>query len=298
MSRKYTFSTLAVTVGLVAGACGEQADPTSANDAGFTSVTTTASAVDELPFASLGGADICEALGMPTGCDANFSFVAMQDADGSVTGQYHDQFDGGVGVHATIDCLNIFGNQAWVSGTITTGPYAGQDIFTTVVDNGTSANDAPDQVYLSGFGAGIDCHAAPAFPLPLWNLIKGQVQVRGTTCSPDASEQGIPIITIPVDFFGSFCEGDMWDGFRLSLDLDATLDFTLDWDNWAQDIDILVWNPTFTHLECDFQGATGQKPETFFCDLSAGEHFLLVENYSALSGDPGPVAYHLTILEP
>ncbi len=41
MSRKLQFTALAVALGLVAGACSEQADPTSASDTGITGVTTT-----------------------------------------------------------------------------------------------------------------------------------------------------------------------------------------------------------------------------------------------------------------
>lgn len=68
---------------------------------------------------SLGGADFCEALGLPTGCDANFSLVANERSDGTVTGQWHDQFAGGQGVHVAVDCLKIFGNQAIVGGVVT-----------------------------------------------------------------------------------------------------------------------------------------------------------------------------------
>lgn len=44
MSRKLQFTALAVALGLVAGACSEQADPTSVNDAGVTGVTSTSDA--------------------------------------------------------------------------------------------------------------------------------------------------------------------------------------------------------------------------------------------------------------
>ena len=44
---------------------------------------------------SVGGADVCEALGLPTGCDANFSLTATMKADGSVKGQWQDTFAGG-----------------------------------------------------------------------------------------------------------------------------------------------------------------------------------------------------------
>lgn len=46
--------------------------------------------------------------GRPEG-DANLSLVAMQKADGTVGGQWHDQTVGG-GLHVTISCVAIVGN--------------------------------------------------------------------------------------------------------------------------------------------------------------------------------------------
>lgn len=128
---------------------------------------------------SAGGGDTCLADGDPRGCDANYSLVARQKADGSVKGQWQDTFkqgfDGAVPVHVTIDCLYVSGNQAWVSGMITGGPFAGFPVITRVADNGTSANDAPDQIgwtLLDTFGG---CMEAP--DLPLYDADGGQVKV-------------------------------------------------------------------------------------------------------------------------
>ena len=127
--------------------------------------------------ASIGGADICEAVGLPTGCDANFSLVAIEHADGSVSGQYHDQFAGGIGFHAAINCLNVVGNKAWVSGVITSGFSSGSDVNALVVDNGTSQNDPADQLSFSFIGnLGFDCNAQ--LNLQLFNLTNGQVKVQ------------------------------------------------------------------------------------------------------------------------
>lgn len=144
--------------------------------------------------ASLGGADICEALGLPTGCDANFSLVANQKADGSTKGQWQDKFAQGTGgIHVSIDCLNVQGNAAIVSGTITHGTAFGGDVsgqraLTAVVDNGTSANDTPDQLSFSIFdidqifGPGTDCNTFGISFFAnnglLFNLAHGQVKVR------------------------------------------------------------------------------------------------------------------------
>jgi len=109
---------------------------------------------------SAGGPDACVAFGFEhPGCDGNYSLVAVEYADGTVTGQYTDRFANGSGFHAVIDCLVVDGNDAWVSGVITQGSFTFPDgeVFdltglffdSRVRDNGTSANDPPDQIGLS-----------------------------------------------------------------------------------------------------------------------------------------------------
>jgi hypothetical protein len=124
---------------------------------------------------SVGGPDFCAEWGTSPGCDKNFSLVAIQYADGSVSGQWTDQWGGGTGgFHAEINCLSIEGNDAWVSGVITKGvlrnpdtgeklDVAGWTVSTRVRDNGTSANDPADQISLS-FPYGI-CTEQPEYPL-------------------------------------------------------------------------------------------------------------------------------------
>ncbi len=132
---------------------------------------------------SLGGPDICEAIGLSNGCDANFSLAANQKADGSVKGQWEDSFGVNGGIHVVVDCLAVQGNQAVVGGVIThaTGLAAGAEglrALTSVVDNGTSANDPADQLSFSFFFPGIpDCTIDPTV-FPLFNLTHGQVMVR------------------------------------------------------------------------------------------------------------------------
>lgn len=107
----------------------------------------------------VGGADLCAAFGLSPGCDANWSLAAIQYADGSVSGQFTDQWGGGYGgFHAVIDCLYVDGNEAWVSGVITQGTdgssdLAGEPVSARIRDNGTSANDPPDQISFSHTGA-------------------------------------------------------------------------------------------------------------------------------------------------
>jgi hypothetical protein len=135
---------------------------------------------------SVGGADVCEALGLPTGCDANFSLVAIQKADGSVKGQWQDTFPGGgEGIHVAIDCLNVVGNQAVIGGVITHGTLGGVDLtglgaVTKVSDNGTSANDVMDQISFSWFPVDADapCDAFDFDFFPPEALYHGQVKVK------------------------------------------------------------------------------------------------------------------------
>lgn len=138
-------------------------------------------------FVSAGGADLCEATGRPTGCDANFSLVAHQRADGSVTGQWQDTFDGGrLGIHVAIDCLKVVGNGAVISGMITHGvsevsgeDVGGQQALTAVVDNGTSAKDPLDQIgYAIIGGTPGRCNRVPLGSFLLEDLTHGQVIVR------------------------------------------------------------------------------------------------------------------------
>ena len=134
---------------------------------------------------SLGGPDICEALGLSNGCDANFSLAANEKADGSVRGQWQDTFaGGGEGIHVAIDCLNVVGNGAVVGGVITHGTAFGVDVsgqraLTAVVDNGTSANDPPDQLSFSFFPfPNLSCTNLVPGNFPLFNVADGQVTVR------------------------------------------------------------------------------------------------------------------------
>lgn len=130
-----------------------------------------------------GSPDACIAFGFEhPGCDANFSLVANQYADGSVSGQYSDRFANGNGFHAVVDCLVVSGNDAWISGVITQGridgiDLAGLEVLTRVRDNGTSENDPADQISFSFIDIAVpDCIEQP--DLPLFDTPQGQVLVR------------------------------------------------------------------------------------------------------------------------
>jgi len=133
---------------------------------------------------SLGGADVCEALGLAPGCDANFSLTANMKADGSVSGQWQDTFaGGGEGIHVEIDCMVVDGNTAIVSGLITHGTANGVDVsgqraVTAVIDNGTSQKDAKDQMSFSYFPVLGDCNDYTIDDFTMLDITNGQVKVR------------------------------------------------------------------------------------------------------------------------
>jgi hypothetical protein len=130
---------------------------------------------------SAGGPDACTGLGARPGCDGNYSLVATEYADGTASGQYTDRFSRGAGIIGVVDCVRVIGNQAWVSGWITSGRIGDDDFtglpFTTlVVDNGTSANQAPDQIASSHTGDPTPCTATAAWEL--FAAAQGQVTVN------------------------------------------------------------------------------------------------------------------------
>jgi hypothetical protein len=129
---------------------------------------------------SAGGPDACTGNGARPGCDGNFSLVATQYADGSASGQYIDRFAHGGGIKGVIDCVRVIGNEAWISGWITSGRFGDNDLaglpFTTLVqDNGTSATQPPDRISTSHTGDETPC--TEMVPWPLFDAAQGQVVV-------------------------------------------------------------------------------------------------------------------------
>jgi hypothetical protein len=181
-----SISTLLLSLFIFVTACNKENSPTSAlNNSSNENLKASFSKNNVIHHVSLGGADVCEALGLPTGCDANFSLVANMKADGSVSGQWQDTFAGGrEGIHVAVDCMNIVGNGAVIGGVITHGMAGGIDVtgqraLTAVVDNGTSANDPPDQLSFSFFDTGdLSCDQLTPSNFPLFDLAHGQVKVK------------------------------------------------------------------------------------------------------------------------
>lgn len=160
---------------LLAVACNE---PTKPGLGGISADAQGASAV--IHRVSVGGSD----LDLTLNADANFSLVAIQKGDGSVAGEWTDQFGQGQGgVHVDVNCLVVAGNQAWIGGIIRSGStgvggvdLSGLPALTRVADLGTSANDAPDAISFTFIGLAVTCNAQPN--LPLLAMTGGQVTVN------------------------------------------------------------------------------------------------------------------------
>jgi len=130
---------------------------------------------------SVGGPDICQAIGAHPGCNANFSLEAMEFEDGSVTGQYIDRLSHSDGFHAVINCLVVDGNTAWVSGIVVEGTWGGVDqkgrpLVARVQDNGTSARDAADKISYTWIGDARPCTMKLNYGL--FAITQGQVSVK------------------------------------------------------------------------------------------------------------------------
>jgi hypothetical protein len=141
--------------------------------------------------ASVGGPDICTGLGSKPGCNANLSLIAIQRADGSVTGQLTDQYGPADGMHAEIDCLLVqeipdripVALEAWVGGVVTRpAGQAGHRVIARMRDNSTSAANDPRPDAMSRAivdpereGASSNCLDMPAIGLA--QMPQGQVKI-------------------------------------------------------------------------------------------------------------------------
>jgi hypothetical protein len=177
---KLCFASLCGALPLAAmlAACNDASTAPHASPARNASFATTVDGVAH--FASVGSSDIGAVFGLPPGAAGNFSLVATQLVDGSVTGQWEDAsgrgFPGGA-LHVVINCLNVVGNQAWVSG-VATEPVAflGAHFLTRVMEV-TSPSGAPDEISFSQFQTdNTTCLDMPN--LPLFPITGGEVTVR------------------------------------------------------------------------------------------------------------------------
>jgi hypothetical protein len=81
-----------------------------------------------------------------------FSFTAITQSDGSVTGEAElKSRASGTVIHAHLDCLTVVGNQAYIGGIVTkaTNPaFVGKPAVFTVIDHGEGASAPPDELSL------------------------------------------------------------------------------------------------------------------------------------------------------
>jgi hypothetical protein len=109
------------------------------------------------------------------------AFTAQIDAAGDVKGQAEFQLrDQSLTFHVVVDCLQVSGVNAWISGLISTSndpARVGQRVLWQVQDNGEGDAFPSDQVSLPvQFNPTVPCQGQPTLPLVPWT--NGNVQVR------------------------------------------------------------------------------------------------------------------------
>lgn len=113
-----------------------------------------------------------------------FSFTARTDSSNNSSGQAElFNRNSGTRLHMAVDCLNVAGNVATMSGTITqdnvAGAFVGDPIWFQVVDNGEGAGAPPDLislVYIFFGPPGVPC-TSPLVPASI-PIRSGNIQVH------------------------------------------------------------------------------------------------------------------------
>jgi hypothetical protein len=167
---------LALPAVALAVACNEPSSP--AATGGLLASSQASSGV--VNRVSVGGSDQDATLNT----DANFSLIALEKGDGTIAGEWSDQFGQGQGgVHVDVNCLRVVGNQAWIGGIIRSGStgaggvdLSGLPALTRVADLGKSASDPADAISFTFIGLAVQCSAQPN--LPLLAMTGGQVTVN------------------------------------------------------------------------------------------------------------------------
>jgi hypothetical protein len=110
-----------------------------------------------------------------------FAFAATRTSDGSVTGQaqmYNRALPGRI--HLQIDCLNVIGNIAVVSGTVTYSTEAGISVGDPAIfgaqDNGEGASASPDRVTVFLENSGFLCTDITPANVGLYTYLLNDVQ--------------------------------------------------------------------------------------------------------------------------
>jgi hypothetical protein len=115
-----------------------------------------------------------------------FSFSAITHADGTVSGNAEINNRGIPNTtagtsHIAIDCLQVVGNTAYVSGTITDSTVPGlvgdSGVF-SVQDNGEGSNSPPDLISLASFYLPFPQLCQVVHPAPTISIDAGNVQIH------------------------------------------------------------------------------------------------------------------------
>jgi hypothetical protein len=172
-------SSLILIVALFAVACDETPTQPGASDTQLVEAQFGAQNGNPVVLrVTVGGADGV-AYG-PPGSDANFSLVALERADGTVTGQIQDAWHKDAGFHATLDCISVDGSDVWLSGTVTKStypPFLGRTVNVQVRDGGDAGEDMISPAYFF-----LPATCADQFPFEsygrLFPVNNGQVKVK------------------------------------------------------------------------------------------------------------------------
>jgi hypothetical protein len=110
-----------------------------------------------------------------------FAFEATKTSDGSATGQaqmYNRALPGRI--HLEIDCLNVIGNIAVVSGTVTYSTEAGISVGDPAIfgvqDNGEGASASPDRITIFLENSGFVCTDITPANVGLYTYLLNDVQ--------------------------------------------------------------------------------------------------------------------------
>jgi hypothetical protein len=112
----------------------------------------------------------------------HFSFRAITKQNGTVEGSgvLNYNGNGNIQIKFSIDCLNVAGNMATMSGAVTASNDevwpVGTPVSFRVLDNGEGSGSDPDQITLLQQSFGYDCYTWPG--LPLNPITAGNIQVK------------------------------------------------------------------------------------------------------------------------
>lgn len=114
-----------------------------------------------------------------------FAYTAITGPDGNVKGQAQlNNRATGNKLHSSINCLNVVGNTAVVSGLIVRSTGGAFDNWTgvfAVQDNGEGGSDPADRLALTFLfppGSGVTCFTFPFAAFPTAPIEGGNIQVR------------------------------------------------------------------------------------------------------------------------